>query len=115
MARIKHAVKTVARKRKVLKMAKGYYGSRHRLYRLAKESVARSLVYAYRDRKVRKRDMRQLWISRINAACRELGVTYSFFIHGLKKEKIELDRKILADLAVSDPKVFAEIVSIIKQ
>jgi len=115
MARVKHAVRTVARKKKILKMAKGYYGARHRWYRLAKEGVARSLVFAYRDRKVRKRQMRQLWISRINAACREAGITYSALIHGLKEAKIELDRKILADLALSDPKAFTEVVNSIKK
>ena len=115
MARVKHAVKTRARKKKVLKSAKGYYGARSRWYRLAKESVARSLVFAYRDRKVKKREIRQLWISRINAACRQEGTTYSVFMNGLKKSKIDLDRKTLADLAVNEPEVFAKIVNMVKK
>lgn len=115
MARVKHAVRTRARKKKVLKMAKGFYGARRRWYRMATETVARGLVFAYRDRRVKKRNIRQLWISRINAACRESDITYSKFINGLKKANIELDRKILADLAVNEPKVFAKIVSIAKK
>jgi large subunit ribosomal protein L20 len=107
-------VRTRARKKKVLKLAKGRHGAQHRWYRLAKESVARSLVFAYRDRKVKKRDFRQLWISRINAACRQAGITYSQFINKLKVANIILDRKILADLAVEDPKVFSKLVEIAK-
>jgi large subunit ribosomal protein L20 len=115
MARIKHSVRTRARKKKVLKLAKGQYGASRRWYRLAKETTARNMVYAYRDRRVKKRDFRELWIGRINAACRELGVTYSQFINKLKGAKIVLDRKILANLAAEDPKVFKRIVEFVKK
>lgn len=115
MARIKHSVRTRARKKKVLKSAKGYYGAAHRWYRLAKETTARGMVFAYRDRRVKKRDFRQLWISRINAACRDAGITYSQFIHRLKDADIILDRKILADLAVEDPGTFKKIVESVKK
>jgi len=115
MARVKHSVRTRARKKKVLKLAKGQFGSRHRWYRLAKESTARSLRFAYRDRRVKKRDFRQLWISRINAACREVGITYSQFINKLKNAKIILDRKILAQTAVEDPKTFKKIVEFVNK
>lgn len=115
MARAKHSVRTRARKRKVLKLAKGQYGAAHRWYRLAKETTARGLVFAYRDRRVKKRDFRQLWISRINAACRQLGTTYSQFIHGLKKAKVNLNRKTLADLAVADTAAFKKIVDLVKK
>lgn len=112
MARIKHSVRTRARKKKILRLAKGQFGARHRWYRRAKESVARSLVFAFRDRRVRKRDFRKLWISRINAACRQEGTTYSQFMHGLKNAKVNLDRKILADLAVEDSLAFGKLVKI---
>lgn len=115
MARVKHSVRTRARKKKVLKLAKGQYGGRRRWYRLAKESTARSLRYAYRDRRVKKRDFRQLWIVRINAACRDAGITYSQFINKLKNAKVVLDRKILADIAVDDPKAFKKIVELVKK
>jgi large subunit ribosomal protein L20 len=115
MARIKHSVRTRARKKKILKLAKGQYGAARRWYRLAKETVARGLVYAYRDRRVKKRDFRELWISRINAACRDAGITYSQFIHKLKIAKVGLDRKMLADLAVADHKVFKKIVELVKK
>ena len=115
MARVGHSVRTRARKKKVLKLVKGQYGGRRRWYRRAKESIARSLVYAYRDRRIKKRDFRKLWISRINAACRENGTTYSQFIRGLNVAKIVLNRKILADLAVEDPKTFKKIVAFIKK
>jgi len=115
MARVKHSVRTRARKKKVLKAAKGQYGGRRRWYRLAKESTARALVYAYRDRRVKKRDFRKLWISRINAACREVGITYSQFINKLKNANVILDRKVLADLAVSDPKTFKKIVDFVNK
>src|SRR6516225_7949939 len=94
------------KRRKVLEQAKGYWGLKHSSYRRAKEQVDRSLVYAYRDRKVRKRTMRSLWIIRINAAARQEGLSYSQFVAGCKKAEIELDRKVLADLAVSDPAGF---------
>ena len=103
---------TVRRKRhkKILKMAKGFYSGRRKHFRKAKEQVERSLVYAFRDRKQKKRDFRKLWIIRINAACRLNDISYSRFINGLKKAGIELDRKILADLAMNEPEVFASIV-----
>jgi large subunit ribosomal protein L20 len=103
---------TVRRRRhkKILKMAKGFYSGRRKHFRKAKEQVERSLVYAFRDRKQKKRDFRKLWIVRINAACRLNDISYSKFINGLKKANIELDRKILADLAMNEPEVFAQIV-----
>jgi large subunit ribosomal protein L20 len=112
MARIKHSVSTRARKKKVYKAAKGYYGDRSRRYRLAKETLARALRYATRDRKVRKREFRNLWVTRINAACRELDFTYSRLISGLKKANVTLDRKILADMAVNDAPAFKKVVEI---
>jgi large subunit ribosomal protein L20 len=103
---------TVRRKKhkKILKMAKGFYSGRRKHFRKAKEQIERSLVYAFRDRKQKKRDFRKLWIVRINAACRLNGISYSRFINGLKKAGIELDRKILADLAMNEPEVFAAVV-----
>ncbi len=98
------------KKKKILKMAKGYYGAKHRSYKRAKEQVIRSLQYEYRDRRLRKREFRRLWIVRINAAARANGLSYSQFINGLKKAGIELDRKILADLAVRDPEAFSQLV-----
>ena len=112
MARIKHSVSTRARKKKVLKQAKGYYGDRSRRYRMAKETVARALRFATRDRRVKKREIRSLWITRINAACREEGSTYSKLLSGLKKSKIVLDRKILADMAVNDRPAFKKVLSL---
>jgi len=103
---------TVRRKRhkKILKMAKGFYSGRRKHFRKAKEQVERSLVYAFRDRKQKKRDFRKLWIVRINAACRLNDISYSRFINGLKKAGIELDRKILADLAMNEPEAFSKVV-----
>ena len=101
-------------KKKILKLAKGYYGQKHRSYRRAKEQVMHSLNYAYRDRKDRKRQFRALWITRINAAARLNGLSYSQFINGLKKSGIELDRKILADMAVNDMEAFAKLVETAK-
>ena len=103
---------TVRRRRhkKILKMAKGFYSGRRKHFRKAKEQIERSLVYAFRDRKQKKRDFRKLWIIRINAACRLNDISYSRFINGLKKANIELDRKILANLAMNEPEVFASIV-----
>ena len=115
MARVKHSIRTRARKKKVIKLAKGQYGARHRWYRLAKESTARSLVFAYRDRRVKKRDFRKLWISRINAACRESDITYSRFMRRLKEAEVVLDRKILAEIAVDDPKTFKKIVEFVSK
>jgi large subunit ribosomal protein L20 len=108
---------TVRRRRhkKILKMAKGFYSGRRKHFRKAKEQVERSLVYAFRDRKQKKRDFRKLWIIRINAACRLNDINYSRFINGLKKAGIELDRKILADLAMNEPEVFASIVEKAKE
>lgn len=106
MVRVKTGAKRKRRHRKIIKMAKGYRMTRHKLVKRAKEAVLRAGQHAYIGRKLRKRDMRRLWIQRINAALSEHEMTYSQFIHGLKKVKIELDRKILADLAVSDPNTF---------
>ncbi len=96
--------------KKILKMAKGFYSSRRKHFRKAKEQVERSLVYAFRDRKQKKRDFRKLWIIRINAACRLNDISYSRFINGLKKAEIDLDRKILADLAMNEPETFSKLV-----
>jgi large subunit ribosomal protein L20 len=101
-------------KKKILKLAKGYYGQKHRSYRRAKEQVMHSLAYAYRDRRQKKRQFRALWITRINAATRLNGLNYSQFINGLKKAGIELDRKILADMAVNDMEAFAKLVETAK-
>jgi len=102
-------------KKKILKLAKGYYGQKHRSYRRAKEQVMHSLNYAYRDRKDRKRQFRALWITRINAAARLNGLSYNQFINGLKKSGIELDRKILADMAVNDMEAFVKLVETAKK
>ena len=109
MARVKGG--TVARKRrkKILKLAKGYYGSKHRLYKTANEQVMKSLQYAYRDRRQRKRDFRKLWITRINAAARMNGLSYSKFMHGLKLANIDMNRKMLAQIAISDSAAFTSI------
>jgi large subunit ribosomal protein L20 len=105
---------THRRHKKTLKMAKGYWGARRRVYKQAKITVMRGLQFAYRDRRVRKRDFRQLWIARINAAARLHGLSYSTFIHGLKLANIELDRKTLADLAVRDAEAFGQIAALAK-
>lgn len=107
MARVKRSVSARKKRRKVLAQAKGYWGTKHTSYRRAKEQVQRSGNYAYRDRRVRKRDFRRLWIARINAAARLNGLTYGEFIHGLGIAGVELDRKMLADLAVHEPAHFA--------
>jgi large subunit ribosomal protein L20 len=114
MARVKHAVATRRHRKRVLKAAEGQWGGRHRFYRRAKESVAKGMMYSYRDRKARKRDFRSLWIARINAACKENGISYSKFIAGLNKIKVVLDRKVLADIAVTDKKVFSKLVEAVK-
>ena len=106
MPRASNAVARKRRKKKVLDRAKGYYGRKHSSYRLAHEQLMRSDAYAYRDRRNRKRDFRRLWITRINAAARQNGMSYSQFMHGLKLAEIELDRKVLADIAVRDPETF---------
>ncbi len=110
MARVKTGVVRRRRHKKILKLAKGFYSGRRKHFRKAKEQLERSLVYAYRDRRNRKRDFRKLWIIRINAACRLNDISYSRFINGLKKANIELDRKILADMAMNDPEAFAVVV-----
>ncbi|MEW6100953.1 MAG: 50S ribosomal protein L20 [Candidatus Omnitrophota bacterium] len=114
MAKIKHSVATRKRKKKTLKKAKGYWGDRSKQFQQARRALMHALVYAYRDRRNKKREFRRLWISRINAACREAGMTYSAFMNGLKKAKIALDRKILADLAVRDSKAFKKLVEIVR-
>ncbi len=111
MSRVKRGVTKRARHKKVLKMAKGYRGRAKNCFRIAIEKVEKALQYSYRDRKVRKRDFRALWIQRINAAVREQGMIYSTFINGLKLAKIDLDRKVLSDLAIKQPEVFQEIVA----
>jgi len=115
MARVKRGVKARAKHKKVLKAAKGYYGARSRVYRTAKQSVIKAGQYAYRDRKQRKRQFRSLWIVRINAALEPFALSYSKFIRGLTLAKIEIDRKILADLAIHDKKTFAAIVERVKK
>ena len=110
MARVKTGVVRRARHKKVLKLARGFFSARHRHFRKAKEQLEHSLVYAFRDRKAKKRDFRRLWIIRINAACRLNDISYSKFMNALKKANITLDRKVLANLAMSDPKAFAKIV-----
>ncbi|HEU5356277.1 MAG TPA: 50S ribosomal protein L20 [Actinocrinis sp.] len=112
MARVKRAVNAQKKRRAILEQASGYRGQRSRLYRKAKEQVTHSLVYAYRDRKKRKGDFRRLWIQRINAAARANGITYNRFIQGLKASGVEVDRKILADLAVNDAAAFTALVEV---
>jgi len=107
--RVKRGYKARRRRKKVLKLAKGFRGGRSKLYRTAADAVDKALMYAYRDRRARKRDFRRLWISRINAAARMNNLSYSKFIHGLKLANIQLDRKVLAELAVSDPSGFAQL------
>jgi large subunit ribosomal protein L20 len=115
MARVKRAVNAHKKRREVLERASGYRGQRSRLYRKAKEQVSHSLGYAYRDRRARKGDFRRLWITRINAAARSHGLSYNRFIQGLREAGIEVDRKILADLAVNDEAAFASLVAIAKE
>ena len=112
MARVKRGVVARARHKKVLKQAKGYYGARSRVYRVAFQAVTKAGQYAYRDRRAKKRTFRQLWIARINAASRQNGLSYSRFINGLKKTSVEIDRKILADIAVYDQVAFAALVEL---
>ena len=115
MARIKGAVNAHKKRRKVMKLAKGYWGAKSKQYRAATEQVARSLRYAYEGRKLRKRDFRRLWITRINAAARLNGLSYSTFINGLKKHNIDINRKMLADIAVNDAATFTSLVEIAKK
>lgn len=112
MARVKRGFKARRRRNKVLKLAKGYRGARSKLFRSATEAVDRALNYAFRDRRVKKRDFRSLWIVRINAASRLNGLSYSKFIFGLKKANVQIDRKVLADIAVTDPNGFAQIAAL---
>tara|TARA_Y100001960_G_C14095524_1_gene550352 strand:+ start:194 stop:547 length:354 start_codon:yes stop_codon:yes gene_type:complete len=114
MAKVKRGVVTHARHKKVIDAAKGYYGRRKNVFRVAKQAVDRARQYAYRDRRVRKRDFRSLWIQRINAAVRAHGMTYSQFIFGLSKTDFDLDRKILSEIAISEPQTFNEIVNAVK-
>ena len=114
MARIKAAVNAHKKRRKIFKLAKGYFGAKSKQYRAASEQVRRSLRYAYEGRKMRKRDFRRLWIARINAAARMNGMSYSVFMNGLKKQNITINRKMLADIAVNDPAAFAKLVETVK-
>ena len=115
MARVSRGTTTHARHRKVIKAAKGYYGRRKNTFKVAKQAVTRAGQYAYRDRRVKKRDFRSLWIIRINAAVRENGLTYSKFMSALKKMNIELDRRVLAELAAEDSEAFSNLVSLAKE
>ena len=115
MPRVKRAVSAHKKRRTVLNRAKGYYGAKSRSYRAAKEQVQHSLQYAYRDRRNKKREIRRLWITRINAAARLNGLSYSVFMDGLKKAGVELDRKVLSDMAISDPQAFASLVEVAKK
>ena len=110
MARVKGAMRTRARHKKILKLAKGYRGAKSKLYKTANQAVMKSLAYAYRDRKAKKREFRQLWIARINAATRANGMSYSKFMYGLKLGDIEINRKMLSEIAVSDPEAFKKLV-----
>lgn len=114
MTRVKGGTIHRARRKKVMKRAKGYFGSKHRLYKTAKEQVMHSLKYAYRDRRQKKRDFRKLWITRINAACRQNDISYSKFINGLSKAGININRKMLSEIAIDDPKTFASLVKAAK-
>ena len=114
MPRVKGGTIHAARRKKVLNEAKGYFGSKHRLYRTAKEQVMHSLSYAYRDRRQKKRDFRKLWITRINAACRQNDISYSKFINGLDKAGVEVNRKMLSEVAIADPKAFTNLVNTAK-
>ena len=114
MPRVKGGIVSRRRRKKVLRLARGYFGSKHRLFKTANAQVMKSLLYAYRDRRQRKRDFRKLWIARINAAARINGLSYSKLMHGLKVAGVDINRKMLADLAVNDEKAFADLVDIAK-
>lgn len=114
MTKVKFTVASKRRRKRILKKAKGQFGGRSKLYRTAKESVQKGMYYSYRDRKQKKRLFRNLWITRINAACREDGLSYNKFLKGLKKAKVALNRKILADLAVNDKKAFSKLTELAK-
>lgn len=113
--RIKRSVNAVKKRRTILKSAKGYRGAKSKLYRVARQAVMKSGQYAYVGRKLRKRDMRSLWITRINAACRENGISYSVFLNGLKKANVDLNRKVLADIAATDKVAFAKLIATAKK
>lgn len=115
MARVKSGTIHRARRKKIMKRAKGFFGSKHRLYKTAKEQVMHALSYAYRDRKTKKRDFRKLWIIRINAACRENDISYSRFINGLSKANIDINRKMLSEIAIDDKASFANLVHVAKE
>ncbi len=115
MSKIKHSVATRRRKKRLLKEVKGFWGDRSKQFQQARRALMHALVYAHRDRRVKKREFRRLWIIRINAACRQAGITYSRFTNGLKIAKINLDRKILAEIAVKDSHAFKKLVEIAKQ
>ena len=110
MSRVKRGVRTKARHNKIIKQAKGYFGKKSKLFKVANQAVLKSGNYAYRDRRQKKRDFRKLWIARINAAARQNGMSYSKFMNGLKVAGVELDRKVLSDIAITDPKAFAALV-----
>jgi large subunit ribosomal protein L20 len=114
MARVKNSVVTKARRKKVLKAASGYFGSKHRLFKTAREQLMHSGQYAFRDRRQKKREFRKLWITRINAACRENEISYSRFIEGLTKAGVEVNRKMLSEIAINNPKAFTELVKVAK-
>ncbi|KRQ87341.1 50S ribosomal protein L20 [Caloramator mitchellensis] len=114
MARVKRAVHAHKKRRKIMKLAKGYFGAKSKLYRIAKQQVMKSLAYAYVGRKLKKRDFRKLWIARINAAARANGLSYSRLINGLKLAGVEINRKMLADIAVNDAAAFADLVNLAK-
>ena len=115
MARVKGAMMTRKRRNKILKLAKGYWGAKSKHYKMANEQVMKSLTYAYVGRRLKKRDFRQLWIARINAACKMNGMNYSTFMHGLKTANVEINRKMLAELAVNDKAAFAQLVELAKK
>ena len=115
MVRVRTTTASHRRKKRVLKRAKGFYGQRSRRFQQAKRAVIKAMVYSYRDRKVKKRDFRRLWIARINAACRESGIPYSRFIKGLSDAKVDMNRKMIAELAVNSPEAFKELVKIAQQ
>ncbi|MEQ8236130.1 MAG: 50S ribosomal protein L20 [Syntrophomonadaceae bacterium] len=115
MPRVKRGVITHKRHKKILKLAKGYFGSKHKLFKVANQQVMKSGAYAYAHRKLKKREFRQLWIARINAAARENGTTYSRMMHGLKVAGIDINRKVLAELAIADPQGFAELADVAKK
>ena len=115
MARVKRAMMTRKRRNKILKMAKGYWGSKSKHFKMANQAVMKSLTYAYTGRKLKKRDFRQLWITRISAACKANGMNYSTFMHGLKVTGIEINRKMLSEMAISNPAAFTQLIEIAKK